>query len=415
MKAPREEDRPSRTRSHHWLLIFAVGVIGVYASALHDPEVYRRFAIGLHEDRWFSDTRAVLLSSDLFAQGGDPLVPNRVAIHFYSKWWFGLDALGINAADTAWVGLATVAAWLFASIIWIRPAGAWQALFAFLVMASPAYFLGFNRGNVDLPLLASLLPLPWLLTTERRGWRWLAPALIAAGTGLKYYPLLAWPVLLWARGRRRQILMLAGAGAAMILIVMADVLPAYLGMAGRMPMPTGFLSFGGASSLETLGVPGPVARWLVFAIFGVVAAAWCARPLKLADAGDRGRAEIGFVLGACVLAGCFVLSGNFIYRLVFAVLLLPWLFAAARAGNALFTRVMAAATITLLVLFLWGDGLFGFFMMNASERGDFDYIRRVMPICQRTMAATSWLLVVMIEGWLVSMALDRWRVLRAPA
>lgn len=389
-----------------WTLVLAAGVIGVYGAAIQNTEIYRTFAIVLHGNRWFSDTLAVLICSDLYSLGGDPLSPNPVAMHFYSRWWFGLDTIGLNGADAAWLGLSIGAVWMVASVFWIRPDSWWSALVAWLVMVSPAFYLGFNRGNVDLLLLAMMLPLPWLLTTKRAGWRWVAPAVLAIGTGLKYFPLLAWPGLWWSRGGRREVMWLAGAGAALIVAVLINVLPDYLQMAGRMPTPAGFLSFGGGPALKALGMDAEVARWAVFGVFFWGTAAWAWRPPAISD-GPVDARKAGFVIGACVLVGCFVLSGNYVYRMVFSVFLLPWLFAVVRDGPERFTRVFAGITLGLLVLFLWGDGLFACYIKQTSEPSEVEYILRMMDVCYRTMAVISWLLVLALQGWLVALGRQR--------
>jgi hypothetical protein len=389
-----------------WLLALAAGVIGVYGAAVQNPDIYRLFAVALHEGRWFADTLAVLMCSDLYSLGGDPLSPNPVAMHFYSKWWFGLDAIGLSGADAAWLGLSLGAAWAVASVFWIRPDSWWSALVAWLVMVSPAFYLGFNRGNVDLLLLMMMLPLPWMLTTERAGWRWGAPVILALCTGLKYFPLLAWPGLWWSRGGRRAVAWLAGAGAVLIVITLCDVLPDYLGLAGRMPSPRGFLSFGGAAALGTLGVDSELAKPGAAGLFLAGMIAWAFWSPTIA-AGRVDERTTGFMLGACVLAGCFVLTGNFIYRMVFAVFLLPWLFAAVKSEPARFTRVFAVSTLAVLVMFLWGDGLFGFYIKQTAAPGDMEYIVGMVAVCERTMAVVSWALVFALQGWLVALGKAR--------
>lgn len=399
------------TYSQVWLLVLAVGVIGVYGAAILDPEIYRRFAIGLHDGKWFSDTLAVLICSDLYALGGDPLAPNPVAMHFYSKWWFGLDAIGLSGADAAWLGLSMGTLWVVASVFWIRPNSWWSALVAWLVMVSPAFFLGFNRGNVDLILLVAMLSLPWMMTTKRAGWRWVAPVILALCTGLKYFPLLAWPGLWWARGGRRAVGWLAGVGAALIIAALINVLPDFFRLSGRIPSPGGFLSFGGATALGTLGLNGGLARWGTFGLlFAVTVAAVWRSPVIVSGASDA--RKTGFVLGACVLVGCFLLAGNYIYRMVFAVLLLPWLFAALKSEIALLTRFFAGITLGLLVIFLWGDGLFGYYIMQTVRPGDMEYLQRMMSVCERTMATVSWLLVLALQVWLVALGKARLGELR---
>src|SRR6185503_5999958 len=74
--------------------------------------------------------------------------------------------------------------------------------------------------------------------------------------------------------------------------------------------------------------------------------------------GELRREWLAFVFGATLLVGCFFAGANFSYRLVFCLLMLPFLCrmgwrAPAEAG----ARRLARALLMLMIAVVWLDGM----------------------------------------------------------
>jgi hypothetical protein len=395
-----------RLGGHVWSLIMAVAVIGVYTAALHCPEIYRSMGVGIYEKRWFIDTLSVLVSSDYSSLGADPMVANRVAIHLYSRWWFVLSDLGVTGADAAWLGLSMMAVWILCAIRTVNPKTWWMALIGFLIIVSPALQLGVNRGNVDLLLFALMMPLPWLLTASSRGWRWLAPVLLAICTGLKYYPLLAAPIVFFGTGGRRMTWWLSLVTGVLLTGVLVDVLPDYFKVSGIMPTLLGMCCIGRGQLFHLMAVP---EKWvlpctlIIFALFSVF---WWRVKLDVSEH-VTSRKTPAFVMGATVLLGCFIITENYSYRFVFSLFLLPLLWGLLDQTSKSRTRLVAQSLVASLLIVVWTDGLLGLFIVSAFRRDDMELMNRFILWSNWIVSIASWVFMFLLTGFMVAIFRSR--------
>ena len=322
----------------------------------------RFFAVGVnHFGVWFLDTYAILASNEALALGLDPYAPNPLdpfsRPHVYSHWWLG--PFGLARADTRWVGLALVTAFLVVVVARLRPREPREAAWYLLVLCSSPLLLAVERANNDLVVFLLLTPVVPCLLDERRLVRMAALVPIALAMGLKFYPAVAGLVLLAGSDRRelRDRLILASLALTLVGVNIAED----LGRFGNLgPKADGLMTFGGVDLFEAIGIYGRLSKVLALGL-GVLAVLFFLRSRRFDrwEIAAADRAEwLGFVLGAALLAGCFLLGTNYAYRWIFALWMAPLLWRLPRDETAPpAVRRFAALTAALLGFALWFDAL----------------------------------------------------------
>lgn len=333
-------------------------VAGIWALCLQAPVVWRVTGIG-QTSVPFLDLYGLLAAGEVAQAHGDPFQPNPLdpfhRPHVYTAWWLVSGAIGLTRADTEWLGLALAGLSLVAAVALIRPGRKKEAVLTTLVLCSPAVLMAVNRGNNDLVVLVIICAALGCLRTSSPVWRALGIILLAAAAALKYYPLAAAVVLLGARTRREL-------GAALGLLVAVLVLawpalqPGLISAARFKPHPEGLYAFGAPTLFRDFGFHSP-AGWLsLSALMGAVIIISLVRGSGQAEpAGEQDPAvEREFVCGAAMITGVFFLGASFVYKLIFAVWLLPALWREAPGGIAARSQ---RAIKWLLLAVLWLEGV----------------------------------------------------------
>ncbi|HTL67703.1 MAG TPA: glycosyltransferase family 87 protein [Lacunisphaera sp.] len=296
---------------------------------------------------WFADLRTLLVNSDAHAAGLGTLM-------WYSDWWYHLHDLGLRAADTRWLGLVCGAAFLGAVFLLLRPVNFREALYGWLVVCSPPVLLGFNRANVDLPIIAGLILAGWLLTRDRRWLRALVPVWISFLAGLKFYPIAAAAALPLTRRSRRETWLMLGAMAVLAGLLAWTLKDDILRAQRLVAIPYHFYIFGARQILppEITGMPAALPP---LAAVALVVFWWRSAPPP--PAGLEEQAVVTFALGTAVLTGCFFAGISYSYRLSICVLMLPLLSAIRRQAPPGLARRLSALALGGLPLLLWLDGI----------------------------------------------------------
>lgn len=381
------------TGSVPWARIaFIVGTVGLYSLVWFKPGLMAPWGIRLHEAGWFVDLHSLLNASDSRAAGAD-------IIQWYPDWWYRLHDLGLHAADARWLGLASGAMFLLAAFLMLRPRRIGEAVYCWLVVCSPPVLLGFNRANVDLPLVAALALVGWLLSRERPLLRAFAPILIVFLAGLKFYPLAAGAALPFARRSRRESWLMIG-GMAALTLLLVWLLREDLRRAARLVViPYHYYIFGARQIFPV----DPPARWTVVlplcTAVAVILFWW--RRTRPPPAGLEEPAVISFVLGASVLTGCFFAGLSYGYRLSVCVLMLPLLGALRRGRGQGLARTLSGLALAGLPILLWLDGVLCL-LMNL----------RILPLTMAVAVAgrqlvyglASWAWIGVVLGLVVMLA-----------
>lgn len=298
----------------HALLAWQPGIMGTFGVAKLGP--------------WFRDAYAMLAASDSARAGFDPFVENPYDLiherHIYTHWWYALGKFGLDRTDYLWLGgLWVVLFWL--AVLWVLPlANLRQTLVALAICASPPFWLIINRGNPDLPMFALLTLAAGLVLRDGKWSGRLAVLLVMLAAGLKYYPALGAVIVLWPTATSRErIIRITLLAVAMVGMAwsLRDAIANYISVGW---LARGQLVFGAAALPMKLGLDGAACVRLGL-IVGLGLAVWAVLqtrresiPVEQSD-----RTGLLYLLGATLLIGNFFLTVGFLYKIIFAVWLLP--------------------------------------------------------------------------------------------
>jgi hypothetical protein len=376
------------------------------------PEFMAAMGIG-HAGVWFLDINTLLASNDAIVHGLDPYKPNPLDYvrdsHAYSDWWLQLHHFNLGRKDRLWLG-ALVNGCFFLTFFWQARAGTFRELLVlWLLILSPPMILGFNRANPDLLVYALLVPVVPLFLSDRWSGRTLAFGLITLAIGLKYYPVIACLVVFFTARSRRDLglllLIWAVIGGALAINLSDD-----FGRAtGLITATTGFFTYGAAALAANIGHGMTVMVLGVGLAFVAFIIGWT-RPVFQAG-GPETAERIYFFLGAALLTGCFFITISYIYRLVFALMLMRWLFAVIRNGNT-WERGYGWAVILLGLGVFWADGLMVLAVnmnMNLLTGAELTSVTDLLVIVVHT-AGWCWTLLLLAGlGTMGRVAWNYWR------
>ena len=336
------------------VLLALHGLLGAF------PKIMTAFGVG-PSLVWFRDLHSMLAASDSAAAGFDPSLENPYDLgaekHIYTDWWYALSRFGLTRGDAFWLGGLVIALfWLAASFV-LRIRSAHDVVWTLLLCASPPVWLAVNRANPDLLIFALLTPVVFLLSHRERWLRLLAPVPVALATGLKFFPALAGVVFLYPAASRRegwQRWTLIAVLTAFLAWSLEDDVQRYLAASwvGR-----GLFTFGAAAIPIHYGVNIGAAVALG-RLLGVSLIAWFVwrQPADAAPAENTpSRDRMFFLMGAAVLGGSFFLTVGYLYKIIFAVWLLPALLArSAQTGAG--ARAVRLSLVCLVGL-VWIEGV----------------------------------------------------------
>ena len=394
-------------------LFLGVVCVGLLAFLLW-PQVSARLGF-LDRGMWFVDSYALLAASDAQRAGIDFSERNPLDVyhrpHSYSSWWLALGAIGLTGEDNFLLGGLAVLGFVLSFLAWWRPDNRAEAVGAALLLLSPPCLLAINRANNDL-FVAALLAAGVMgltrATPARLGMFGLA---VVLATGLKFYPLVA-AVGLLAVGSPRWRWLAFGLTLAAAGGVLATEWEWF--RRAVIPVPDGLYLYGSAILWRELGFTGglvlPVSVVLL-AMAGAVLA-WRRTTAGLADEVAPLAERVAFLAGAAMLAACWLLGISYAYRWILALLLVPWCWRRARAGDE-----AARLAIGLLAVGLWGDGLFCLVTNTFVGAMPVPRLEAVQHVWQLSVQPLLWCWHALLAGWGVDLLVARtlgWSRLRRP-
>jgi hypothetical protein len=397
---------PPRLLTPQFLFI-TMALFGLLAFAL-SPRARRQVSV-LDHGRWFLDSYAVLASSDAQRVGIDPAGPNPLDVfqrsHKYSDWWFVLGTLGLTREDNFFVGLAWVLGFLAAVFLTVKATGRAQAVWLALLVCSPPVLLGIIRANNDLVIFVLLAFALWGARSDA-GWRIALTILVLAlATGLKFYPAVAGIIFIFVRSPQRRMVVLVVAGltiAATLAIVGRQI------ARGTFHIEPEIYTFGGRILAMDLGLAersAAIASVMVLGLGCLIAARWGGTERLVKEDVDVNQSRVA-ALGSVLLLGCFAAGVNHGYRWIFALWLAPWLWANRERSRA------ARTAVWLLPVCLWHYAVLCiatalWFPNLAPERYD-----GILVAWRFATEPFTWLLLILLGGWLLNLALHRGREMR---
>lgn len=344
-----------------WEIPFLTALLAatIWVACFYTPGVWLLTGIG-EADKPFLDLRHLLAAGQAAQLGLNPHVTNPfdpyLRLYGFSDWWLVSGRLGLTLRDTAWIGTLLLGLMLASTVLLLKPAGWRQGAGLLLVLVSPPVLFLVNRANHDVVVFVLMsLALGCLRRSSGAG-RALAILLLAVSAVLKYFPLAAVVILLDARTRREFAgwILLYG----LVLVLAWPSLEQALGIAARhQPAPAWLFAFGAPMLFRNLDLAGAAAWGWVAAglMLLVVAACWWRSAARQAPpaTGEARTLEREFACGAVMIVGCFLHGSSYLYKMVFALWLLPWLWRASLDGGEDRWR---RATQMLLMAVLWVEG-----------------------------------------------------------
>lgn len=340
----------------------AAGVAGlalvVWLACFQFPAVWVATGIG-EASRPFMDLHGLLAAIDAARAGEDPFQPNSFdpyhRPHVYTAWWLELGRLGLTRSDTLWLGAVLLGLFLLTAVLMLRPRTRNEGVGLLLLLISPAFLLAVNRANNDLVVFV-LVSAGLLCFRSGAGVARTAGVLLfAVSAVLKYYPLVTLVTLLGIRSRRGLAASL-GLYALVLVLAWPGLEPGLKSAAKFMPQPEWLYAYGAPVLLRNFGVTGLLGWLLPAGLMAVWAStsAWTkiAEP-RAAGPAEEQAAEREFLVGAATLVGLFFLGSSFVYKLVFALWLLPWLW---QRHDDPATARWCRVTWGLLLAVVWAEG-----------------------------------------------------------
>ncbi len=411
---------------------YALLLIGsLWAACLAPSDVWSYTGIGATPVP-FLDLYGSLATGEVAHAHGDPYQPNTLdpfhRPHLYSRWWLVTADLGLTRADTLWLGYTLLGVTLLAALALLRPQNKREILQTALLLCSPALLMAVSRANNDLVIFIVVSTALGLLRFSAAIPRVLAAALFSLAAVLKYYPLAALVVLFAVRSKRERVVALLILGAVLLLGWPA-LQPALATLSLHLPRPGGFYAFGAGVLPREFTLLSP-AWWLVPAAllavwsFALAARRWIAPPHPNAtlhfppnEAPPPSAAPLfavpstEFACGAAFVVGCFFLGASYVYKLIFAVWLLPWLWRAPTTLS-LHEARWRRATVALLFAVTWWEGLLAVFINVVVSPFAPTLARSVYDVTFVVSQLLTWGLVVCLSRYLVLYAVEHTRDLR---
>lgn len=240
-----------------------------------------------------------------------------------------------------------------------------------LALLSSAVAFGAERANIDLVIFAAAAVIAALIQRAARA-RFVAYAMIAAVTVVKYYPVTLF--LLALRERPKRFVAIA-VGAVALIVLFVAVYHTDLALAfGHLPEPLYFADqFGSRNLPDGFAAIDPGINPAVLGVPLVLAAMSGSLALTIRSQAVWRRlpqSEATFLtVGAVLLVGCFFAGQNIAYRGVFLLLVLPGLMNLTHSAEGFTSRVFGAAA-GIAVCLMWGE-LFRIAILTALPRAAF--------------------------------------------
>ncbi len=330
MLARWEGDATVRWSPHQYRLLFGAILVGLHVLIGCFPEILHIFGVA-KLGPWFRDSYAMLAASDSARAGYNPFVHNPFDLigerHIYSDWWYLLGDLGCDRSYHLWVGGALVVVFWVAVVLVLPFRSRRDFWWSLAICGSPPFWLAVNRANPDILLFAILTMTVPLLLHRNSSVRLLAPLPVAVAIGLKYFPVVAGIVLLTPGRDRREHLRRAAVIVVLGLFLtwsLWDAVKNYLDVSWT---ARGQFIFGAGAIPRNFSLNMDVWLWVGRLVGGLlVVFAWCrsSGETRGVVAGQSGQRERLYALmGTAVLAGNFFLTIGFLYKVIFAVWVLP--------------------------------------------------------------------------------------------
>jgi len=339
-----------------WSFGLVILMICIWGSCLNAPAFWNAVGIGGNEVP-FLDLYGSLAAGELAHHGGNPFISNTLDYynrpHVYTTWWLITGDWGLTRADSKWLGLLLIGLTLVTTVALNRPSKPHEFILTAIFLCSPAILFAINRGNNDLVVFIIMSCALGLIRSKKSIIRILGFALLAICTVLKYYPIAAVILILSAHTRRESIMVLA-IFTCIIIFAWPSLQPSLISALKYKPSPEGLYAFGAPILFKNLGDFPPHAWWIIGAITG--ACAFILAKLRqdtTREPSISSSNENEFICGSALIVGCFFLGASYLYKLIFSIWLLPWLWSKKQIQQDEYWRRI---NLSIVLIVLWFEG-----------------------------------------------------------
>ncbi|NRA27197.1 MAG: DUF2029 domain-containing protein [Opitutales bacterium] len=347
-----------------WLILVAVSV-GVVLALFNQASLWR-LAIGpLYFDRPlfegehlhpFLDMKGRLAAMQAYAIGLDiynepnPIDPLR-RISTKPSYPLHLGKLGLTLDHVFVLGTATVVAFLGLTLALLKPERKREVLYGIVLMCSPPVLLGVERANDDLVLYSLLFAIPFILRWERVWVGFVCAVLIMLLTPVKYYPFALLVLFFYGRLPLRAVLAFCAMGVFWLAVYLWISWEEIAFLKDRMPDPVSIFAVGSKIVFQLLGLDGALALVLRVALIlavigGSIWMLFRPTPERVLVASTK---ERYFLFGSSIFSFCFILAGNWGYRMIYLLPCIPFLWEVNRRESSDAFRTGACQGILILI------------------------------------------------------------------
>lgn len=270
-----------------------------------------------------------------------------------------LARLTLRASDHVALGAFFGTCYLAWAFWLLRPKRWYEAVICMLVLLSPPSLLLIERGNDDIIIYTFLLWTPILLATGRVQGKMIAWLITSLITPIKYYPAATYALFLHRPKSLKEFISIFGISTAFILTLLWLIKDEFQAISGRIPSPPVNCAFGHKLLFETINEGGHANMLLFYLSCTVVAALalWVLIHPKIQNIKSCPKEELYFLLGSSVIVFCFLLNGNWDYRLAFLIPTLPLTLSFLKSRQRL-PQILAIAYTTSILLTIWPEYLY---------------------------------------------------------
>jgi len=308
----------------------------------------------------FADLRTITGGAETLAEGIDPYIENPndpwLRQMNYPRIWLLIAHLGIDQSHTIYLGAFFVSLFFVGLLIFynqrLRPR---EIVISLIAIFSPSVMLTIERGNNDMLIFFLVALAVYFINRSKNNSAIISFIVIVLGFVLKLFPIFSFIIFVREKGSVFQKYIFA-----IIIIVIVYILLTYsdLFLIFRNTPKDPYLSYGMnvlwqaiVPMSETLShVFRVISSFLVFSSIFVFRYG-----LKIADkAGENSKSisASGFLAGATIYIGTFIIGSNFDYRLIFLLFTIPYLFDLVRVENKSIS-IISIVSIWLILISLW--------------------------------------------------------------
>ena len=304
-----------------------------------------------------------------------------------------LAKLSIGNDDVVIMGILFGACFMAWNFWLLRPNRWFELICMLLVVISPPSLLLIERANDDIIIYSFIMAVPLLLRTNRTFGKVLSWLAISLLTPMKYYPAAAYALFLHRTRGLKEFLSYVGISILFGGTLLWLILDELKGVSERIPSPPANCAFGGKLLLQSLEVEESM-QSMLFAIgilvIGLLVLLFVLNP-KIQKPKADPQNELYFLLGSSVLTFCFLLNGNWDYRLAFLIPTLPLTFELLKNERQAI-RLLASAYLISMLITLWTEYLYFFNAMDfINER--WVLTENSYKLTQRSKHIASWLMI----------------------